>query len=218
MVVDSGRSKYFDYMQTQQPIEYIEGKEKAVSIWSRTWLPGLYLEDKKRLLTIGDAVTEGMSYYYEALMGSEWSVHRQTGSISICDELYLLRLRYALTASRKKYDVICFVPTVTGYESPEEFNKALSESISLIKENQPKAKLVLAGITMHNASIVGKNINTNLFGYNKALQVLADENGLTFVDLGAFSQKIIGDYADNGILFTDAGYKKLTFEVVKFIK
>ncbi len=217
-MIDSGRKKFADYMSTQQPIEYNEGAQVSEKIWSRSWLPGLYDKDKKYLLVLGDAVTEGMSFYYEEFMGAEWSVHRQTGSISICDELYDYRLHFALTTARKDYTSIVFAPTVRGDETPEQFKEALCKAISVIKEKQPNAKIVLAAHTMVNAGVISKNINTNLFGYNKTLEVLADENGLTFVDLGVFSQKIIADYADNGILFIDAGYKKLAFEVVKYLK
>lgn len=218
MIVDSGRSKFSDYMGTQQVAEYIDGKKTAEKIWSRTWLPSLYNDTKKRALIIGDAVTEGMSFYYEELLGSEWCVHRQTGSIPMCNTLYLERLRYALTAARKKYDVICFTPTVQGDETPAEFQTAFSQVVELINEKQGEASLVFVAHTMIDPKKFGKEINTRIFGFNKALEVVASQKAARFADLGTFSEKIIADRCENGVLFTDAGYKKLAFEVVKIFK
>ncbi len=218
MVVDSKRSKFSDYMSTQRLAEYVDGKETAEKIWSRTWLPSLYTDGKKRVLIIGDAVTEGMSFYYEELLGNEWSVHRQTGSIPMCDALYIERLRYALTAARKEYDVICFTPTVLGNETPTKFGETLLKVANLIGEKQKNANLVFVAHTMVDPKKFCKDMNTRIFGFNKTLEVLAADKNAKFADLGTFCEKIILDRAQNGALFTDAGYKKLTFEVVKIFK
>ena len=218
MVVDSKRSKFSDYMATQQVAEYTDGKETAEKLWSRTWLPSLYNDAKKRLLILGDAVTEGMSFYYEEFLGIDWCVHRQTGSVPMCDSLYLERVRFALTAARKEYDVICFTPTVLGNETPSEFSKSLRNVIDLISEKQKNAELVFVAHTMVDPKKFGKDMNTRIFGYNKELRVSACDKNAKFSDLGAFSEKIIFDRTENGALFTDAGYKKLAFEVVKIFK
>ena len=107
MLVDSKRSVFKDYMGTQRKIRYEAGEPTADGIWTRTWLPQLYNDDKKRLLILGDAITEGMSFYYEELLGADWCVHRQTGSVPVTSELYFARLRFALTAARKKYRCLC---------------------------------------------------------------------------------------------------------------
>ena len=217
-MVDSKRSQFSDYVGTQQKIDYIEGRETAEKIWSRTWLPALYDDTKRRMLTVGDAVTEGMSFYYEELMGSDWSVHRQTGSVPVCSPLYKDRIRFALTAARKQYEVICFTPAVLGDETPAEFDKAVREAVAIIKELQPEARLVIVAKTMSDPAVVGKDANLRTYGYNRALEVLAADENAEFVDLGVFSERLTGDRAENGVLFTDAGYKKFVFEVVKKIK
>ena len=217
MVIDSKRSVFKDYMGTQRKIRYEAGAPSADAVWTRTWLPALY-EDKKTILVLGDAITEGMSFYYEELLGSEWSVHRQTGSTPICCEQYFGRLRFALTAARKKYDVICLTTPVLGNETPNDYGKALRRAAQMIKEFQPQAKLVLVARTMADVNEVGKNTNIRIYGFNRALEVLAVEVGAEFVDLGAVSERLSADRAENGVVFTDAGYKKFTFEVVKKIK
>ncbi len=218
MAVDSGRSRFKDYMDTQRTIEFPSGNIKGERIWSRTWMPGLYNNSKKFLLLIGDAVSEGMSFYYDGFMGEEWTIHRQTGSISITDKLYMERLCFALSAARKSYNAICFTPSVSCEETPEEFQKALNEVIRKIEELQPEAKLVLAGLTLSNPLKAGKDKNIKIFGFNKALEIAAMENNAVFADLGALSQRIALDHTDDGVLFTDAGYQKLSFEAVKYIK
>lgn len=218
MAANSNRSIYKDYCGTQETIEYIPGRETGNKIWSRVWLPGLYNDNKKRVLIIGDAVTEGMSFYYEEFLGDDWCVHRQTGSISICDELYLTRLKHVLTAALKSYDVICFTPTVNFFETPGEFAAALEKAIGEIKLSQENAKLVFVANTMTNPFKCGKETNTKIFGYNRALELAAEKYNAEFSDLGLFSEKLNADRLDNGILFTDDGYKKLAFEVVKYFK
>lgn len=218
MLVDSKRSAFKDYMGTQRKIHYEPGAPTADAIWTRTWLPQLYTDDKKRLLILGDAITEGMSFYYEELLGAEWSVHRQTGSVPVTSELYFARLRFALNAARKKYDVICFTTPVLGDEAPNDYGKALRKAADMIKEYQPQARVVLVAHTMADVAAVGKNTNIRIYGYNRALEVLAVETGAEFVDLGVISERLSADRAENGVAFTDAGYKKLTFEVVKKIK
>lgn len=210
MVIDSKRSVYSDYNYTQKV-----GEDRA---WSRLWMPGLYCDDQKRLLIIGDGVTEGMSFYYEELLGAEWSVHRLTGSIPVTDNGYAERVRFALTASRKTYDAICYTAAVSGDETHAEFDKAVRSAVAKIKETHPEAKLIFAAHTMVDAAKTGKEINTHIYGCNKGLEVIAAENGDEYIDLGIFSEKILQDHLDNGVFFTDAGYKKLAFEVVKHIK
>ncbi len=218
MAVDSGRSKFKDYVSTQKVIEHLPSDKKGERMWSRTWLPGLYNNSKKYMLLLGDAISEGMSFYYESFLGEEWILHRQTGSISITDELYMERLRFALSASRKEYSAICFTPSVSLEETPEDFSKALREAVKTIKELQPNARLVLAGITLSNPLKAGKGRNIKIFGFNKAILLAANEFGGNFVDLGALSQKINLDHTEDGTLFTDTGYQKLAFEAVKHIK
>lgn len=218
MLVDSKRSAFKDYMGTQRKIRYEAGEPTADAIWTRTWLPQLYTDNKKRLLILGDAIAEGMSFYYEELLGADWCVHRQTGSTSIVNELYFGRLRFALTAARKKYDVICLTTPVFGDEAPNDYGKALRRAADMIKEYQPQARVILVAHTMADVAAVGKNTNIRIYGYNRALEVLAVETGAEFVDLGVISERLSGDRAENGVVFTDAGYKKFTFEVVKKIK
>lgn len=217
-MINSGREKFANYMATQQVIEYDEGAKTAERIWSRSWLPELYEENKKYLLILGDAVTEGMSYYYEEFMGEEWSVHRLTGSLPTTDELFDYRLSFALTAARKNYNAVVFTPTIRGDEKTEEFKSALEKVIRRIKEQQPNAKLIIAENTFVNPLIRSKNENINIYGFNKTAELMAAEYGVKFTHLGEFSGKITGDHTADGVLFTDAGYKKLAFEAVKQIK
>lgn len=217
-MINSGREKFADYMSTQRLIEYTEGETKAERIWSRSWLPSLYSKDKKYLLILGDAITEGMSYYYEEFMGDEWCVHRQTGSLRICDELYDYRLGFALTAARKEYSAVVFTPTVRGDETPEQFKTALEGAINKIKELQPNAKLVIASNTMVNPLKRNKNENINIFGFNKTSEAVAIEIGAIYAPIGELSGKIVADHTEEGVLFTDLGYRKLAFEAVKYIK
>lgn len=217
-MVDSGRSIYKDYVGTQKKINYDPNTSIPENIWTRTWSHSLYDNDKEYLLLLGDAVTEGMSFYYEELVGGNWHVHRQTGSITITSKFYLNRIRKGLTAARKEYNMICYTPCVMGEETPEEYNKALRSAVAEIKKLQPNARLLLVGNTMGAADAIGKDTNIRIYGYNKAMELLADEIGAEFVDLGTFSERIKADLAENGVVFTDAGYKKLTFEVVKKIK
>ncbi len=218
MLVDSKRSKFEDYNRTQRVNEFNPAKETEYRGWSRLWMPGLYRDDQKRLLIIGDGVTEGMSFYYEELLGNDWCVHRLTGSISVTDKCYPDRIRFALTASRKTYDVICYTAAIIGNETSTGFDTAVRATVEEIKKTHPETKLILASHTMCDPAKRGKDTNTHIFGCNKAIEVMAADYSAQYVDLGNFSEKLLCDHLDNGVFFTDAGYKKLAFEVVKKFK
>ncbi len=216
MAVDSKINRSSDYIETQTPVDFIDGTNNVKGIWSRSSFSGLH--KRKFLLILGDGVSEGMSCLYEKFMGEEWAVHRSTGSLSVCSPLYIDSLVFALTVAKKRYNSICFTPSVFGNETPQEFEKALRQALSKIKELHPLSKIVLVGITMVNPLTAKKEKNIKNFGFNKTIQLVANEFGCVFADLGTLSQKIVSDHTIDGIFFTDAGYQKLSFEVVKYIK
>lgn len=173
--------------------------------------------NKKRVLIIGNSVSEGMSVFYKQLL-SGFTVHRLSTDCFVTDKYYSCILDFTLLEARQGYDVICFTPSIDYNVSPKVLQQALSSAIQKIKAAHPNAKLVIIAHTMVNPQTAGKDKNLKIYGCNKALEVLSSEFGTKFVDLGTLSERIVLDHTPDGILFTDMGYRKLAFEVIKHIK
>ena len=173
--------------------------------------------NKKRVLIIGNAVSEGMSAYYKQLLLG-FTVHRLSTDCFVTDKYYSCLLDFSLMEARQSYDVICFTPSIDYNEKPEVLQQALKAAAEKIKKAHPLAKLVFVAHTMVNPQAAGKDKNLKIYGCNKALQVLSSDFGGAYVDLGTLSERIAPDHTPDGVLFTDMGYRKLAFEVIKYIK
>ncbi len=173
--------------------------------------------NKKRVLIIGDSVSGGMGVFYKQLLPG-FTVHRLSTDCPVTDKYYFCILDFALLQARQSYDVICFTPCIDYSQSPKALELALSSVVKKIKSVHLQAKLVFVAHTMVNPQAAGKDKNLKIYGCNKQLQVLSSETGGVFVDLGTLSERLVLDHTADGVLFTDAGYKKLAFEVIKYIK
>lgn len=174
-------------------------------------------DKKKKVLIIGDSVSEGMGVFYKQLLPG-FTVHRLSTDCPVTDKYYFCILDFALLQARQSYDVICFTPCIDCNESPKDLEQSLSTVINKIKSAHSDAKLVFVAHSMVNPQTAGKDKNLKIYGCNKQLQVLSSETGGVFVDLGTLSERIATDHTSDGVLFTDMGYKKLAFEVIKYIK
>ena len=173
--------------------------------------------NKKRVLIIGNSVSEGMSVFYKQLLPG-FTVHMLSTDCFVTDKYYSFILDFALLEARQSYDVICFTPCIDYNESPKVLQRALNFAVQKIKAAHPNAKLVITAHTMVNPQTAGKDKNLKIYGSKKELQNFSSESGGVFVDLGTLSERIVLDHTPDGILFTDMGYRKLAFEVIKYIK
>lgn len=172
---------------------------------------------KKRVLIIGNGVSDGMITFYKQLL-SGFIVHTLSTECLITDKYYSCLLDFALYQSRQEYDIICFTPSIDYNVNSEILQLTLKVIVRKIKAAHPKAKLVFPALTMVNPQVAGKEKNIKIYGCNKALEVLSSELGASYADLGTLSERIAPDHTPDGVLFTDMGYRKLAFEVIKYIK
>lgn len=181
--------------------------------------------NKKRLLIVGDSITGGISGRIGNVISKAWTVDTFTTSLPITDRDFIPTFRSALQASGLPYDVIHFNNGGHGVETPAEFEAAYRETLALMRELQPTAQIVLATsvstyIPEPDGSFVKKLQKWHMYtdDRNRIVRELCKEFSLELNDLAVYSEKIKDDHGPDGIHYTPEGYKKLSFQVIKFAR
>lgn len=195
------------------------------TIWDYININGLYEKGKKRMLIVGDSITGGIYSVIDEVANRNWTVDSFTTSLPINDRDFIPTFRNALMQSRVPYDVIHFNNGGHGLETPEEYEEAYREAISLMRETHPNAKIVLATcvstfVPEPDGTFVKplKSWHMHTEKRDPICRKLCEEFGFSLNDLAVYSLKIKDDHLPDGIHYNKDGSRKLAFQVMKFAR
>lgn len=211
--------------ETQVVVTAKKDRKTEDCIWDFITVNGLYERGKKRLLIIGDSITAGINTVIDDVINSSWAVDAFTTSLPLNDVNFIPTLKNALLQSRLPYDIIHFNNGAHGTETAKEYEEAYISVINVIKEIHPNAKLVLATtIAAYEREADGTFVKPLLSWHkytdtrNIICRRLCKEYNLQLNDLAEYSVKIKDEHISDGIHYSEAGSKKLAFQVVKFAR
>ena len=194
-------------------------------IWDFVNINGFYENKKKRLLIVGDSITAGIYPVMDSVISPFWVVDAFTTSLPINDKDFLPTFKNGLLQSGKPYDVIHFNNGGHGLETDGEYEEAYREALALIKELHPNAKIVLATCvttykTEPDGSFKLKRQSWHKFtdSRDNIVRKLCSEFNFPLNDWAEYSIKIRDDHVPDGVHYTDAGSKKLAFQIAKFLR
>jgi len=182
--------------------EYIE--------WQDLWVENAAQADAKlpRVLMLGDSISRQYRGRVSQLLKDKAFIANSAGSRCVGDPALLAETRYVL--SLYDWDVIHFNNGLHGGAcSDEDFERHLKEWVELIRELQPRAKLVWGTITSTLDGFNGRVAVRNA----AADRVIASFGDIAVDDLGRISREHPEYICGDKIHFADAGVEALAKSV-----
>lgn len=211
--------------ETQMVVNVKKEHPTEACVWDFLNINSLYSSGKKRMLIVGDSIAAGIYTVIDKVISPAWVVDAYTTSLPINDKDYIPALKNALLQSRLNYDVIHFNNGGHGLETEAEYEASYREVIALIKEIHPTAKIVLATCIQACVRDSDGTFQKPLTSWHRwtdprdnICRKLAKEYGFALNDLSGYSLRIRNDHISDGIHYTNEGYKKLAFQVIKFAR
>ena len=155
---------------------YREGTE-----WTDTWIPNATKDNKPYVLLIGDSITRQYQKKVTKELAKKANVGYVATSLLVADPLYPTLLSYVL--GLRHYDVIHFNSGLHGPSyNDKQYTEGYEKAIKLIKQYQPKAKLILVLSTPLKDGESPK-FQKSVIIRNKIVTALAEKYKLTVDDL-----------------------------------
>lgn len=184
--------------------EYIE--------WQDFWSEDSANPDAKRVAMLGDSISKQYRSGVSQRLKDKLTIVNSAGSRCVGDPALAAETRYVL--SLYDYDIVHFNNGLHGFSMPDDcFEGNLREWIKLIRELQPKAKLIWATIT--------SPLNETAFRVDvrnaSAMKVIAEFGDITVDDLGLLSRQHPEYIRDDKVHFTPEGCEALADAVAASI-
>lgn len=189
--------------------------------WTNMWLDHPEDKDKKRVLLIGDSITQGMKDEVKKAVGEDILVDALTTSRAPDNESLLTEIFYVLNMA--EYDIIHFSNGLHGmYQPIDDYELTYSRVLEKIMEKAPKARIILAlstPITLPEDSLkFNEERNGIVLERNKAVERIAEKYGLEINDNYSEVAGKTGIGAGDGVHYNAEGYRLLGNRVGKLLK
>ena len=192
--------------------------------WDNIWIENANEEGHKRILLVGDSITNGFRPFINELLFNGEFYADQLATSKAVDNEHLLKLIDYVLEQNEFYDIVHFMFGGHGWHLSHEDYYSYYEKIVLhIKEKCSKAKIIISSFT----PIVDKAYlnaldkkNNYIVERNKIAKLIAENNGIEFIDIYEVINSIAEKesiYCDDGVHFKEDGYKiiaKSIFEKV----
>lgn len=184
--------------------EYIE--------WLDLWSEDSANPEAKRVVMLGDSISKQYRSGVAQRLKDKFAIVNSAGSRCVGDPALAAETRYVL--SLYDYDVIHFNNGLHGFSMADEcFEGNLRDWIKLIRELQPKAKLIWATIT----SPLDKTTPRVDIRNAAAMKVIAEFGDIAVDDLGLLSRQHPELIRDDKVHFTPEGCEVLAEAVAASI-
>lgn len=174
--------------------------------WCNTWVDSAHLNDKPRVLMVGDSITNG--YYNAASKALAEKVYgaKLTTSACVSDPAFLKQLDGMI--SQYQFAVIHFNNGLHGFGYTEaEYQAGYEKALEYVKKAAPSAKLILALSTPLKSTSKQNELNPRVDERNKIARALADKYNAEINDLHSISKDHPEYYSD------PYHYKKVAVEL-----
>lgn len=202
------------------------GKSKLEKYeWDNIWIENANEEGHKRILLIGDSITNGFRpFLNELLSGGEFYADQLATSKAVDNE-HLIRLIDYVLEQNPSYDIIHFMFGGHGWHlSHNDYYSYYEKIILHIKEKCGEARMIISSFTpiaeKTNLNNLDKK-NDYIFERNKKVKLLAEKSEIEFIDIYDIINSIAEKnsiYCDDGVHFKESGYKiiaKALFEKIR---
>ena len=186
--------------------------------WIHSWCDEVTLDDKPRVLLVGDSITHGYQGLVREMLRGVCRVDYVATSYAIDNKLYVALVEGM--AGNSRYDVIHINHGLHGiHMSPRTYKSKMKKLLERLKKN---SKIIVAETTFvynggnkrpHKAWMKRVRERNEIVG---ELVTLLD---LELDKLFEISKKMPKEYrAEDGTHYVEEGYKTLATEVVKTIR
>ena len=206
-----------DEIAEKYPVaENVRGHENTE--WSISY--AYHLTDAKknlpRVLLVGDSICQGYQGKVAAKLDGKANVTYWASSYCVTSPGYLRLLAFYLDEA--KYDVIHFNNGLHSCETPvADYEKAYRNALRLVKDRQPKAKIIWASstpINTENASRANKVVQLNTAARRAAESAGSTAENDLFSLANPLDRKA---YWVDTHHYTDAGYEILASQVAEMV-
>jgi len=188
--------------------------------WTDIWIVNAHLNDRPRVLFIGDSIVRGYFASVEKLLGDRANCGRYTTSKCVTDPDF--RAELSVLLKRYEFDVIQLNNGLHGWSYSEaEYATGLRELLDLLRREAPGATLVWAASTpVRQAGQVNELVierNDRVIERNRLAAELMKPRQIAINDLYAASIDHPEHFSQDGVHFNDEGKSeqaKATAEMV----
>jgi len=186
--------------QSKQKVER-EAKE-----WSNIWVDSAHLNDKPRVLMIGDSITNGYYNLSSKALAEKAYGAKLTTSACVADPAFLKQLDAML--SQYDFAVIHFNNGLHGFGyTEEEYQAGYERTLQYIKKKSPSTHLIVALTTPLKSTSNKNDLNPRVDERNKIARALAEKYQAKINDLHSISKGHPEYYSD------PYHYKKVAVEL-----
>jgi hypothetical protein len=187
--------------------------------WTNIWIPHNSKSDLPRVLLVGDSICNAYYDHVANLVNGKAYVAKLATSGALQDPAYLDLVKSLL--QHYEFAVIHFNNGLHGFDyTEEEYAKAFPDLLKVIKECQPKAKLVWATSTpMRQANNLKEFAKTNerVKERNKAVIALAKAENIPVNDLFSLVENHPEYWSNDGVHYNGNGQVVEAKQVAKFV-
>jgi len=174
--------------------------------WCNTWVDSAHLNDKPRVLMVGDSITNGYYNPTNKALAEKAYGAKLTTSACVADPAFIKQLEGML--SQYEFAVIHFNNGLHGFAySEEEYRVGYEKALQYIKEKAPSTKLVVALTTPLQSTSKKNGLNPRVDERNEIARALAEKYQAKINDLHSISKDHPEYYSD------PYHYKKVAIEL-----
>jgi len=195
--------------------DYAGSGKLECSEWDRIWFEKTYDKDAKRVIYIGDSISQG-TFDNANKMTDGKILFNRLGTSKALDNPYFYPLVKMFIDQCERRDAIIFNNGLHGWHlSEEEYKEYYAAFLKKLRADYSDTPIYIVLTT--DISDARANRPRVSVRNEKALE-LAEEFGLEVIDLYTVSQENASLHTDDGVHFTPEGYAVLAGAVVDFLK
>jgi len=169
--------------------------EREATEWVTTWIPSANVTNLPRVLLVGDSITKGYAPDVTKQLQPSATCTYFTTSASVADPAYALQLQAVLDGYQ--FAVIHFNNGLHGWAySEEEYKDGYERALKIIRQSQPRARLILGLTTPLRPDSPKAELNPRVDARNAIVRDLARQFAAEIDDLHAISYGHAEYYVD----------------------
>ncbi len=164
--------------------------------WINVWIPEAQVNDRPRILLIGDSITQGYYGTVQRLLSGKAYVGRLTTSFSVCDPKFLDVLKPILDSFR--FAVIQFNNGIHGADySLDAYSAGLDRTFRFLRMHAGGAKIVWAATTPARFRKANEDRNAQIRARNQVALELCRKYKIPVDDLYTLSKDLDSLHRDD---------------------
>lgn len=183
--------------------------------WENTFITTLSDTETKRVLYVGDSISQGTRGFLRNLCKDKFIVDGYASSKGLDHPSYFPMLKM-VASQAPRCDVILFNNGLHGYHLDEDaYEQAYRVFVEKLQEQFPETKLILL---LSTYTVDPKMFNDRVVERNRRVLKIAQEKGLFVIDQYTVSKENASLLSDDDVHFTGDGYKILAQSIYHFLQ